>query len=682
VKYVKGTERPELPPVAPESTDAGNGALADPDGLLAAALALTAGGVKVFPCHRVTEDGCTCGNYACKSPGKHPRNDHGSKDATTEVETIRMWWIKWGQHGRLNLGQTLTGRAVVDVDVAEGKPGEATWEALSAAQDVPKTLTYRTGRGGLQMVFRLPDGETGGKADGYSNALGAAVDFKTGPGAYVMVPGSKTDDVYTVVHDAEPALLPGWVAELARTAQPGTGGSVVAGRPPGSQLSDLLSLPADDPYRSSNDWVAAVAGHYAGDAWKFAPPRGWPWYEDMVRAANATSAEPHPEDRLAKTLRSVWETEAAKHPEDEAEAVEALVQKRLLALRAEQEARYRFAQEREQATAVESVADALNAVLAGEWEVRPTVGEFADADRGLFYEGSVNGVYGDGSTGKSVLMVSVQAHVLNAGGLVLHWEFDQNAQRTLVQRLLWAGAKPDAIRDRFVVLRTRQQGEQLAPGLVSSAALVTLDALTPSIGALGLKVNDSEGVDAAFAAYFAPFTVHGACGVYIDHVGHENTERQAGSKRKFLATQGALYEIKCRTKLSVEETGVSELWLRKDNPAGAGAVGSVAAYVTYVPQGGGKPGPVETTITREPKDPALKQATGATERLILALLQKDPGPWSRSTIAKAINKKDATVGVAVRSLLESGALAELEGVPKNRPNLVLAEGQQVFPEGA
>ncbi|MFD8226102.1 hypothetical protein ACFV16_18215 [Streptomyces massasporeus] len=71
-----------------------------------------------------------------------------------------------GQHDRLNLGQTLTGRAVVDIDVAEGKPGEITWEALSADQDVPKTLAYRAGRGGLQMVFRLPDGETGGKAGG------------------------------------------------------------------------------------------------------------------------------------------------------------------------------------------------------------------------------------------------------------------------------------------------------------------------------------------------------------------------------------------------------------------------------------------------------------------------------------------------------------------------------------
>ncbi|MFF8455036.1 bifunctional DNA primase/polymerase [Streptomyces albidoflavus] len=336
MKYEKGAERPEPTPEAPESADAGNGAPADPDGLLAAALALVAEGVKVFPCHRVVDGLCNCDEpYSCKSPGKHPRKwkakggvikKNGSKDATTDSDEIRTWWLKWGgKHGALNIGQTLAGRAVVDVDVAEGKPGEATWETLSTDQDVPKTLTYRTGRGGLQMLFRLPEGETGGKADGYSNTLGTAVDFKTGPHAYVMVPGSKTDDVYTVVHDAETVPLPGWVADLARTAQPGTGGSVVAGRPPGSQLSDLLSLPADDPARGNN-WLAAVAGHYAGDAWKFAPPRGWSWYSDMVRAANAASADPIGEADLLKTMRSIWDTEARQHEQAEVAAVVQLLQ--------------------------------------------------------------------------------------------------------------------------------------------------------------------------------------------------------------------------------------------------------------------------------------------------------------------------------------------------------------------
>ncbi|MFJ1749697.1 AAA family ATPase [Streptomyces sp. NPDC088116] len=251
---------------------------------------------------------------------------------------------------------------------------------MSAAQDVPKTLTYRTGRAGLQMVFQLPDGETGGKADGYSNTLGAAVDFKTGPGAYVMVPGSKTDDVYTVVHGAEPAPLPGWVAELARTAVPGTGGSAVAGRLEGSHLSDLLSLAVDDPARGNN-WLAAVAGHYAADTWKFAPPRGWSWYSDMARAANSASADPIGEADLLKTMRSIWDAEARQHEQAEAEAVE------------------------NQAAALLDEMLTLDD-LAAIPPARPVL-------KGYLYRGTVARMYGASGSMKSFLALDVAIHVAN-----------------------------------------------------------------------------------------------------------------------------------------------------------------------------------------------------------------------------------------------------------------------------
>ncbi|MFJ6852181.1 AAA family ATPase [Streptomyces sp. NPDC091271] len=524
MKYVKGTERPELPPVAPESTDAGNGALADPDGLLAAALALAAEGVKVFPCHRVTEDGCTCGNYACKSPGKHPRNDHGSKDATTEVETIRMWWIKWGQHGRLNLGQTLTGRAVVDVDVAEGKPGEATWEALSAAQDVPKTLTYRTGRGGLQMVFQLPDGETGGKADGYSNSLGAAVDFKTGPGAYVMVPGSKTDDVYTVVHDAEPAPLPGWVADLARTAQPGTGGSVVAGRLEGSHLSDLLSLPADDPARGNN-WLAAVAGHYAADAWKFAPPRGWSWYSDMVRAANSASADPIGEADLVKTMRSIWDTEARQHEQAEAEAME------------------------NQAAALLDEMLTLDD-LAAIPPARPVL-------KGYLYRGTVARMYGASGSMKSFLALDIAVHVANG--------WDWHGHRVEAGPVVYIVAEGAAGVWKRGAAWQQHHGKKIGPNLKFlprpvqvtgtewDALVVACERLRPVLVVLDTQARVTVGVDEnsntdmgeVVALVDRLKATTGACVWLVHHTGH-NADRSRGAS----AVKGAM-----DTELSVKRDG-------------------------------------------------------------------------------------------------------------------------------
>ncbi len=278
------------------------------DALLQAALALADEGVRVFPCHRVVDDACTCNNLECKSPGKHPRIENGSKDASSDPKQIKLWWSKWGQHGRLNFGQTLTGRAVVDIDVVEDKPGEATWAALAADHAPVDTLTYLTGRGGTQYVFRLPEGEQGGKADGYGNTLGEAVDFKTGPNSYVMVPGSKTIGVYTVTSAAEVATLPDWIGDLARAKAKKT--ATIDGKTVtihgGSLLSELITMPADDP-RRGNNWLAQLAGHYA---------KTYRDKKDLYLAhchvMNAMSVDPIGAADFKKTTESIWASEQAK----------------------------------------------------------------------------------------------------------------------------------------------------------------------------------------------------------------------------------------------------------------------------------------------------------------------------------------------------------------------------------
>lgn len=281
------------------------------DVLLTAALALAAEGVGIFPAHRVVDgEGCTCGADDCKSPGKHPRTKNGSKDATTDEAKIRAWYTTW--KGRLNFAQTLAGRAVVDIDVAGDKPGESTWSALliehAPEAEADATLAYRTGRGGTQLIYRLPEGEQGGKADGYSNRLGDAVDFKTGPGAYVMVPGSKTVDVYTVTEDAPAALLPQWIADLARANATKT--ATIDGKQVtisgGSILSELIQLPPDHPGRG-NDWLAKIAGHYA---------KTYRDKLDLYRAhcfvMNQMSANPIEPGAFEKTTKSIWDSEQSK----------------------------------------------------------------------------------------------------------------------------------------------------------------------------------------------------------------------------------------------------------------------------------------------------------------------------------------------------------------------------------
>lgn len=285
------------------------------DALLMATLALAADGVRVFPCHRVVDGECTCGDLGCKSPGKHPRTKNGSMEASTDPGQIKLWWTKWGQLGRLNFGQTLAGRAVVDIDVWEGKPGAQTWEALVAEHGPSETLeyadatlTYRTGRGGTQYVYRLPEGEQGGKADGYGNTLGVAVDFKTGPNAYVMVPGSKTVDVYTVTVATTAAELPDWIATLAREKAKKT--AMIDGKTVtvtgGSLLAELILMDPDDP-RRGNNWLASLAGHYA---------KLYRDKKDLFLAhcilMNGMSAEPIGAADFEKTTESIWASEQSK----------------------------------------------------------------------------------------------------------------------------------------------------------------------------------------------------------------------------------------------------------------------------------------------------------------------------------------------------------------------------------
>ncbi|MFJ7242831.1 bifunctional DNA primase/polymerase [Streptomyces olivaceus] len=668
MKYINpgGAESPGKDPEGPESTEAENGSQTAPDALLVNALALAASDIKVFPCHSVVDGECTCQDPECKSPGKHPRTwkakdgavkSKGSADATTDPEEIRGWWLRWGKHGTLNVGQTLAGRAVVDIDVAEGKPGEATWADLMATEypDDPDTgiaecatLTYRTGRGGTQYVYRLPNGEQGGKQDGYGASLGVAVDFKTGPHAYVMVPGSKTVGVYTVIDDAETAPLPEWIAAKARSPRAAEGTHSGGGSSTGMTVEEVLQLHPDASERGNNA-LAQVAGHYAR---QYRDQRGL--YLFHCAAWNDQSTDRINSADFTKTTESIWKTEQAKGSEagstaaagteEYARELESLTRKREMSLRADQDARRLLRRELEQETAVESLADAWQAILDGDEGDKPTVGELTDDDGGLFYMGKINGVFGDGGTGKSVALAEIQARTLNAGEAIVHWEFDNNSQRDILRRLHNAGADVGrAVKEgRIVVLRGAHELEDVAPEVVTGAALVTLDALTPAVSALGLDVNHPGGTDAAFATFMQPFTVHGAAGVFIDHVGHENKERQAGSIRKSQAVQGALYEIKSRQLPAVGQDGLAELILRKDNGPASRQKDRTAAFITYESLPDMR---IRVTFSRD-QDPEI------TDRL-------NEAEWEKRA-ATAEGKQEFIKELICRAIAERGAVSATE----------------------
>jgi hypothetical protein len=122
--------------------------------MLAAALSLAHSGFSVLPIHSINSTGaCTCNQPDCSHPGKHPRTQHGYKDATTDEAIIRTWWIKYPS---ANLGiatGAISNLLVLDVDAKIGG-----LESLRGLEDRYGSLEIHrqvaSGGGGKHFYFQ------------------------------------------------------------------------------------------------------------------------------------------------------------------------------------------------------------------------------------------------------------------------------------------------------------------------------------------------------------------------------------------------------------------------------------------------------------------------------------------------------------------------------------------------
>lgn len=167
-------------------------------------------GWPVFPLHSIQEpERCTCGKTDCSKPGKHPRTQHGLKEATTEPAKISEWW---SSRPNTNIG-VLTGPVsnllVIDIDEEDG---QRSIEALgSRFGSLPITLESRTGRG-RHLYFRYPPG---GNIRNSTGKLGEGLDVRA-EGGYVVAPPSvhASGKNYQWVTETEPVVLPGWTMKI------------------------------------------------------------------------------------------------------------------------------------------------------------------------------------------------------------------------------------------------------------------------------------------------------------------------------------------------------------------------------------------------------------------------------------------------------------------------------------
>jgi putative DNA primase/helicase len=171
--------------------------------ILQHALAYTRQGRAVFPC----------------DPDKAPWTPHGFKDATTDREQIKAWWIEHPDAMiGLPTGKT-SGLLVIDLDLdtAKGLDGITAFDALRPADTAPiVTRSHRTPRGGRHLLFAWPGVRVKNNNTG---KIAAGVDIKGDGGYIIMSPSMNADGKqYTVETDMAPQRLPSWIESLLQQA--------------------------------------------------------------------------------------------------------------------------------------------------------------------------------------------------------------------------------------------------------------------------------------------------------------------------------------------------------------------------------------------------------------------------------------------------------------------------------
>jgi hypothetical protein len=106
---------------------------------LEVALAYAALGWRVLPVHWMRNGACSCGDPACRTPGKHPLIAHGHLDASNDRAVVRCWWKYWPS-ANIGLNCVDSGVVVVDVDPRNGgAQGRAPERVTTTDQSAPQS---------------------------------------------------------------------------------------------------------------------------------------------------------------------------------------------------------------------------------------------------------------------------------------------------------------------------------------------------------------------------------------------------------------------------------------------------------------------------------------------------------------------------------------------------------------
>lgn len=213
--------------------------------------------------------------------------------------------------------------------------------------------------------------------------------------------------------------------------------------------------------------------------------------------------------------------------------------------------------------------------LLNDDQPEATVGKLTNG-QGIFYPGVYNGIFGPGGHGKSWLVVVCMAQDLLAGNHVACFTYELPG-KVITYRLRLLGVPENILKSHLHLIKNRaglgkhaldqilRKTGGIAPTFVALDSIRELLSARPTKGYSETDISKYVIVDMC-----EPFTEMGSTFVSIDHVGHDNHDRQSGSAAKGLVVQGSMYGIneKLSKKFRRNVPGNIAYELKKDNLSG------------------------------------------------------------------------------------------------------------------
>lgn len=272
---------------------------------------------------------------------------------------------------------------------------------------------------------------------------------------------------------------------------------------------------------------------------------------------------------------------------------------------------------------------------------------------GLFYRGATNELIGDPESGKTWIALAACVEVMRAGGTAHYIDLDHNGRRRIKSHLIYLGADPECILERFTLWEPQspEQVNKVVQVIVTTPPdLVVMDSIGELLPLFDAKINDADDYTRVHTRVLKPMAAAGVCVVSIDHLSKGADSRAygaTGSIAKKRAVRGA--------SLFVELDGVaykpgaggrSRLTINKDAGGGLRAVAAdgrrLGSFVLGA-DGGWSFGETVAQTTAQAASDSLRDA-------LLSIVEETPG-------LNGVQIKERAQGLAGRAAIDQALRA-------------------------